>query len=328
MTLPALVDAAAVHADGFVRYRALVLLSGYDDPRVPDQMEQALGDVNDRLRAVAFAYFERHPDPRLIPVILKALDHETAEFVRPALIRALAAHGRDTRVRAALLAQVAQGRVDFRRAAVEALGDHRVGYSLKTITAVAQTDGPVRAEALLSLGQLGDPASATLLATAQQTAGRRTRPAVAASLCLLGSDCETHREFLLGVLTVPDRTAGGQDLPRVAARGLAALAASGDTQAGRALLRGGLTANEATRAPVAVALARLAVRRPLNVVALLAEAQDLPPALALLRSGFDRLGDEFLAEQFFVELRQAYHQEPEGSPTRAVIQAAINALEF
>ena len=61
VALPALLDAAAGHADSFVRYRALVLLSGYDDPRVPDQMEQALGEANDRLRTVAFAYFERPP---------------------------------------------------------------------------------------------------------------------------------------------------------------------------------------------------------------------------------------------------------------------------
>ena len=91
VALPALIDAAAGHADSFVRYRALVLLSGYDDPRVPDQMEQALGEANDRLRTVAFAYFERHPDRRLIPAFLKAMDKERAEFVRPALTRALAA---------------------------------------------------------------------------------------------------------------------------------------------------------------------------------------------------------------------------------------------
>ena len=103
VALPALVDAAAGHADSFVRYRALVLLSGYDDPRVPDQMEQALGEVNDRLRAVAFAYFERYPESRLIPTFLKAMDKERAEFVRPALTRALAAQSRDPRVQGALV---------------------------------------------------------------------------------------------------------------------------------------------------------------------------------------------------------------------------------
>ena len=77
-----------------------MLLSGYDDPRVPDQMELALGDVNDRLRTVALAYFERHPESRLIPTFLKAFDKERAEFVRPALTRALAAQGRDHECRA------------------------------------------------------------------------------------------------------------------------------------------------------------------------------------------------------------------------------------
>ena len=94
-SLPALIDAAAGHADGFVRYRALVLLSGYDDPRVPDQMELAMGEVNDRLRVVGYAYFERHPEQRLIPVLLKAFDEERSELARPALTRALAAQGAD-----------------------------------------------------------------------------------------------------------------------------------------------------------------------------------------------------------------------------------------
>jgi hypothetical protein len=117
LALPALLDAASGHADGYVRYRALVLLSGYDDPRVPDAMEQAMGEVNDRLRTVAYQYFERHPDPRLVPTFIKAFDKEMAEFVRPALIRAMAALGKDPKLQALLVRDVTRGQ-DFFRSSV------------------------------------------------------------------------------------------------------------------------------------------------------------------------------------------------------------------
>ena len=109
VALPALMDAASGHADGFVRRRALVLVSGYDDPRVPDQMEQAATEANEGLRTIAFRYIERHPAPRLVPMLLKALSSEAGEFSRPALIRALAAHGRDLKVQRALLQELSRG---------------------------------------------------------------------------------------------------------------------------------------------------------------------------------------------------------------------------
>ena len=74
MAVPALLQATGEHADGYVRYRALVLLSTYADPRVPDEMERLSSDPNDRLRAVAYAYFERHPNPAIVPQLLEAFD--------------------------------------------------------------------------------------------------------------------------------------------------------------------------------------------------------------------------------------------------------------
>src|SRR4029453_8359014 len=81
MAVPALLQATGEHADGYVRYRALVLLSTYADPRVPDEMERLSTDPNDRLRAVAYAYFERHPNPSLVPQLLDPFEKEIAEFV-------------------------------------------------------------------------------------------------------------------------------------------------------------------------------------------------------------------------------------------------------
>ena len=60
--VPALIEAVAGHADGYVRFRALVLLSGFNDPRARDVMSTSLDDPNDRLRAVAYAYFEHNPE--------------------------------------------------------------------------------------------------------------------------------------------------------------------------------------------------------------------------------------------------------------------------
>src|SRR5437870_8022005 len=89
--VPALLRAVAEHADGYVRYRALVLLTGFNDPRAIDAMRESLDSPNDRLRTVAYGFFERHPDRTLIPKFLAAVEQEQAEFVRPALVRALAA---------------------------------------------------------------------------------------------------------------------------------------------------------------------------------------------------------------------------------------------
>ena len=55
IAVPALLEAVAAHTDGYVRFRALVLLSGFNDPRTRDVMLKALDDPNDRLRDVAYA---------------------------------------------------------------------------------------------------------------------------------------------------------------------------------------------------------------------------------------------------------------------------------
>ena len=56
-------------------------------------MRESRTSPNDRLRTVAYSFFEHHPDRALVGDLLAALDKEQGEFVRPALVRALAAHG-------------------------------------------------------------------------------------------------------------------------------------------------------------------------------------------------------------------------------------------
>ena len=89
--VPALLQAVSDLSDGYARYRALVLLTGFNDPRTTDAMRESLGSPNDRLRTVAYSFFEHHPDPAMIPQFLTALGKEQADFVRPALVRALRA---------------------------------------------------------------------------------------------------------------------------------------------------------------------------------------------------------------------------------------------
>src|SRR5438309_3709310 len=110
--VPALLQAVAEHTDGYVRYRALVLLTGFNDPRTKDAMRESLASPNDRLRTVAYSFFEHNTDQALLPAFMTALEKEQAEFVRPALVRALAslaatAQGDDiTRARQALVREV------------------------------------------------------------------------------------------------------------------------------------------------------------------------------------------------------------------------------
>src|SRR6185503_3877268 len=133
----ALLRAVAEHADGYVRYRALVLLTGFNDPRTKDAMLASLQSPNDRLRTVAYSYFEHNPERPMIPDLLAALEKERAEFVRPALVRALAALGDDPRVQRVLTGEVGRGENFFRSVVIEALGDYKGRYAAAAIGAVA-----------------------------------------------------------------------------------------------------------------------------------------------------------------------------------------------
>ena len=118
-----MIAAATKHKDGYVRFRALVLLAGFGDPQVKTVMTGVMDDPNDRLRDVAYAYFERNPDPALAPVLLAKIDKETSEFVRPSLVRALAALGTDPAVQKVMLREATRGQDFFRGSVLAALGN-------------------------------------------------------------------------------------------------------------------------------------------------------------------------------------------------------------
>ena len=326
--VPALLQAVTEQPDGYVRYRSLVLLTGFNDPRTIDSMRESLASPNDRLRIVAYSFFEKNPDRAMAPQFLTALEKETAEFVRPALVRALAVLGDDARVRQALLREVPRGEDFFRSAVIEALGDYKAQYAVDAIAAVATLDGPLQDDAALALGKIGDKRALETLAAIQRTAPRQTQPSIAAAICLLGIDCESHVGYLVEVLKFSDKNEGFQELLRGAASGLAALAVSGHSEAAKALVDIGVPAKDPTRAPVALALATVALRNTALTMTLLEQLTDRDGALALMAEGFDMLEEDLAKERFFTFARRTYWESPADSPRRALMQTLIGKLDF
>jgi HEAT repeat protein len=325
----ALMDAASSHADGYVRYRALVLLSGFNDPRARDIMEEAMSDANDRLRAVAYAYFERNPDKTITPLLLKALDTEESEFVRPELTRAVAAYsGFDPKARAALLPLVDRGQDFFRGVAIEALGDYKEAQAFGAIQRVATLEGPLQDDAALALGKIGDTRALGTLAELQRTAPREHQPAIAAAICLLGVNCGSHQGFITETLRFAIANIGFQELVRASATALAAIAMSGRADAFTALLDAGVPARDPARAPVALATGTVAIRHTALALSVLDARPDLDGAVLLLRDAFDMLEEDYEEERFFAAVRRAYWEAPEGSTRRRVCDALIQKLDF
>jgi HEAT repeat protein len=328
VAVPGLLDAIAGHADGYVRFRALVLLSGFNDTRTHDVMAANLTAPNDRLRTVAYAYFEHNPDPGILPRLLDALDREESEFVRPALTRTLAAYGSDSRAREALLRLVLKGQDYFRSVVIEALGDYKAAYALKSITEVAKLDGPLQDDAVLALGKIGDKRSLETLAALQRSAPRAVQPSIAAGICLLGINCSSHQGYLVQSLTFGIDNLGFQELLRASAAGLAALAIAGDASSASALIDAGAPSRDPARAAIALALGAVALRNTPVMLKVLESRADPEPAIRLLGEAFDMLEEDLQEERFFVAVRRGYWAAPETAPARKIAAALIQTLDF
>ncbi len=328
VAVPALLSAVKQHTDEYVRFRALVILSGFNDPRTRDVMAAAVTDKNDRMRTVAYAYFERNPDKAVIPRMLEALKVEASEFVRPALTRALAAHADDPKVRQTMEGLVMQGQAFFRSVVIEALGDHRGAYALKPLTEVAKIDGPLQDDAVLALGKIGDKSVLPILAGLQRTAPRESQPGIAAAICLLGVNCASHQPYIVDSLRFAIANLGFQELLRSSASALSVLAVAGREDAATALIEQGAPTRDPFRAPIALALGTLALRNAPVVLKLLEREALRDPAIELLHEAFDMLEEDFDEEQFFATVRRAYWQAAAGSPARMVADTLVRKLEF
>ncbi|MFM8534180.1 MAG: HEAT repeat domain-containing protein [Acidimicrobiia bacterium] len=333
-TVPALLQAVNEHADGFIRFRALILLTGYSDPRIEDVMEATLDSPNDRLREVAYAYFEAHPVPRLQAKIFRALDKEEGEFVRPALVRAIAAYTGTTKppdgtkMADALIRDAGRGVDFFRSTVIEALGDYKIAASLARLTEISKLDGPLQDDAAIALGKIGDKSSLNTLAALQQSAPKEIQPSIAAAICLLGTNCVAHVGYLEKTLSFADTYPGYQDLVRSASAGLGHIAQKGSDEALRILFDVGIPSRDPLRAPVTLAVGLVALRNTPRLLKSLQARSDLNGAVGLVAEAFDMLEEDLEEERFFVAIRKEYWAAPDGSPVRKLCQLLINKLDF
>src|SRR5687768_5505068 len=326
--VPALLQAVSEHADGFIRFRALALLTGFNDPRTLDTMEAAMTSPNDRLREVAYAYFEQHPRPALAPRLLAALEKEQGEFVRPALVRALAAIHKEPGVTDVLVRDPRRGVDFFRSSVIEAIGDYKIAAALPAVIAVAKLEGPLQDDAATAIGKIGDKNALSVLATLQQSAPKETQPAIAAAICLMGTNCSAHIGYLEKTLTYAETYPGFQELLRSAAAGLGNIALQGNADALRILFDVGIPSQDPVRAPVTLAIGLVALRNTPLILKTLEGRTDQPAAIGILAEAFDMLEEDLEEERFFVAVRRAYWAAPDNSPTRKLSEQLITRLDF
>src|SRR5439155_8265763 len=106
----------------------------------------------------------------------------------------------DQAVQKALLREAMRGEDFFRSAVIEALGDYKAQYAVDTLMQIAKLDGPLQDDAALALGKVGDKRALETLAGLQRSAPRTNQPFVAAAICLLGINCESHEGYLIRTL--------------------------------------------------------------------------------------------------------------------------------
>jgi HEAT repeat protein len=325
---PALIHAVESHSNAYVRFRALVLLTAFNDSRTPAVMRDIVTNPNDRLRTVAYEYYEHHPSAEMIPALLQALDREESEFVRPALIRALAAQANDPRVRETLLQEIGRGQDYFRSAVIEALGDYRASYALESLLQIARLGGPLQIDAVVALGKLKDQRALETLSSLQRSTPRETQPPLAAAICLLGINCDAHLGYLVETLKFAEKNPGYQQLLRNTVAALVAVAESGNARALQAIFEVGIPSSDPPRAPMALGAGTAAIRNAPLMLLFLETYANRDAAIDLVAEGFDMLEEDYEKEGFFAAVRRGYWQAPEGSATRKVGQALIEKLEF
>ena len=325
---PALIRAVEGHKDQYVRFRALVLLTAFNDSRTEDLIHEVVSNPNDRVRTVAYMYYEHHPAPSMIPVLLRSLEREDSEFVRPALVRALAAQNADPRVRKTLLVEVERGQDFFRSAVIEALGDYKAGFAVEPLMRIAQLQGPLQVDAVLALGKLKDPRAMETLAALQRSAPREIQPSIAGAICLLGVNCDVHLPYLIETLKFAESNIGFQELLRNTVASLVALANTGNAQALSTLVEVGIPSHDPPRAPLVLGVGTVALRNTPMMLAFLEQTKNLDGAIALIAEGFDMLEEDYEEESFFAAVRRGYWQAAESSNTRRIGQALIDKLEF
>ena len=136
------------------------------------------------------------PIAAMVPELLAALEKEQAEFVRPALVRALAAHGDDPRVQQVLVREVGA-----RRGLLPQRGDRgarRLQGAVRVRRAHRhrQARWPAAGRCGAGAGEDWRQARARDAGGAAAHRAAHAQPSIAAAICLLGVNCESHESYL------------------------------------------------------------------------------------------------------------------------------------
>jgi HEAT repeat protein len=323
--VPALGEAARKNTNEFVRYKALVVLTSFNDPGTRELMREMIRDPSDRVREVVYRWFEVRPDPRTATQLLSALETEQAEFVRPALIGALGALGSTTAVQRPMIVETARGLDFFRSAVIESLGRHRAAYALDAIINVARVMGPLQDDAVLAIGRVGGLDAAEILKELTELTPEAALMKRAAR-CLVGDTCAEQIAGLVSAAAAPKSSASEI---RTAIDALSAVAQAQNQPALAALMN--LASKQSSlRDRVAIAVASVALRQPDWTVSWLnaADQATRETAIVMLKDGFDSLEEDFAEEQFFAAVRAGYWRAPEKSSGRTLAETLIQRLEF
>src|SRR4029453_15817099 len=108
-------------------------------------------------------------------------------------------------------------------------------------------------------------------------------------------------------------------------------AVAGRVESAEALIQIGIPSRDPTRAPVALALATVALRNPPLTLKLLespGRSADRVKAIALMAEGFDMLEEDLDKERFFALVRRTYWESPENSPRRGLMKNLIGTVDF
>jgi hypothetical protein len=178
---------------------------------------------------------------------------------------------------------------------------------------------------VVALGRIGDARALPVL-TAMTGVAADLRASVTTAQCLLGEGCERHLAELVTIATGPGAS---RSAVRAAVNALAVLAIEGDLRALSVLYSLGMQ-DEALREAAGVGFGVAALRRPDLMLEWLDRTDEaaIGPAVDLLKTGFDRLEEDFAEEQFFAAVRASYWKTEEDSPARRLAAMLIQRLEF
>ena len=331
---PALAAAITTGTDAYVRFRAFVLLTGLLDPRVEDFARAAMTDRNDRLRQAAYDWLTGSPLPALAPRLIELLETEQGQFVRPSLLRALAALDADPRVRTALVRETARGLDILRGAVIEALGLRGAAYAVDALASVVAIDGPLRDVAGLALGRIGGAQAAAVLAMVHDK-DRGVELTLRAAQCLADTRLADTRladgtcDTVLGELVKAWPSAAANGIAGSAAQALSVMAERGDARAIALLAEAGIAGVRDLRDHAAVALSTVALRKPDTVLAwMVANPGSRDGVIVLLKDGFDFIEEDVAEETFYATVRATYWKAGEGSDLRIAAAALLDGLAF